>query len=620
MGEPAEYVIWNPHHEYGPACIERMHRTHGSRAVCCFTDRLAGARQARALMRTHGDYIAAAYCVDLRHPAALAAHLRARHRIGTVVPLDEDSWLPCADLVERLGLAWPPPALLRRLRAKEAIKSALRAARPALRVNASRRVASPQEVISACADPAYHRFVLKPNEGSGNRDVSVFGAGCGRDRIEEYFESVRGQTVVMEEYIGGREYFLNGQMDALGNVAIVAAFEHLRQPANGRHNLDFETLKLSHGSPTFAQISSYAREVMQATGLTRSPFHLELKVDAQGPCLIEIAPRLAGDGNAGICGELHGSRVDLIDWACHYYGSQQPYRQAELDWARYDAQALRYVCGLAERSETLHDLLGIEAVESLPEFYRWVKKPVLGDRVERTRSSLTVPWVLIMRAPSERAAAIAASDARRLIRWNVQTPAFQRPARALRHRMPKAVALLREAGPALVLQDLPALVSHEARVALSDAHRRLHRAADLLQRHSRSVVHDEWPKLTQRMVALVHEVPGRLRGARMRGALQGARVRGALQARTRAVEARAKWLTEKWPAVRAPRLQLTQMRRSASRALRDALGARPWARAAMNQMQAETRMARGTILTASPSEDAIDSLPISQGEGTSPST
>jgi hypothetical protein len=606
MGGPAEYVILNPHREYGAACIERMHRTHGSRAVCCFTDRLAGARQARALMRTHGEYIAAAYCVDLRHPSALAAHLRERHRIGTAVPLDEDSGLPCADLVERLGLPWPPPALLRRFREKDAVKSALRAARPALRVNASRRVASPQEVISASADPAYHRFVLKPNEGSGNRDVSVFGAGSARARIEEYFESVGGRAVVMEEYIGGREYFLDGQMDAFGSVTIVAAFEHLRQPANGRHNLDFETLKLSHGSATFAQISAYAREVMQATGLTRSPFHLELKVDAQGPCLIEIAPRLSGYGNARICGELHGSRVDLIDWACHYYGSKQPYRQAELDWARYDAQALRYVCGLAERSETIHDLLGIEAVESLPEFYRWVKKPVLGDRVERTRSSLTMPWMLIMRAPAEHALAIAASDARRLIRWNAQTPGFQRPVRALRHRLPKAVALLREEGPALVLQDLPALVSHEARVALSDAHRRLRRAADVLGRHGRSFVRDEWPQLTQRMSSLVHEVPGRLRIARMRGALRIARMRGTLQAATRALEARAKWLT--------------QMRGSASRALREALGARPWARAAMSQMQAETRMARGTILTASPSEDAIDSLPISHGEGTSPST
>jgi cysteine synthase A len=521
--EPAEYVIFDPHREYGVPCIERLYRSHRSRAVCCFTRPLEGPRHARELLRSHGEAIAAVYYADMRDPAALAAHLRARHSIGAVVPFDDEAMLHTTQLLEPLGLAWPPGGVLRRARDKHALKAALRAAAPALRVNASERVCSTGEVLAASHAPEYRRFVLKPNDGSGNRDVAVFGADSPRDSIEGYFEKTAGRPIVMEEYIGGREYFLNGQVDEQGAVTVVAIFEYARQPANGRHNLDFETLKLRHAHPRFAPLAAYAASVLQALRVERTPFHLALKVDALGPCLIEVAARFAGHGNVHLCNELHGSRVDLIDWACHHYLSDAPYHDAELDWRRYDAQALRYVHGLAERDERIYELFGTGDVEALPEFYRWVKRPALGARVERTLSSLTMPWMLIMRGATEDRVAAAADEARRLIRWNLgATPVAQRWLRVARHRAPGALARLRESAPALLLEDGPAWVRGETR--------RLARAA--------------------------YERAGRTR----------------------------------------------------------------WARAASAQMQAETRIATGTILTASPSEEAMESLPISHGEGTSPST
>ena len=515
MDGAGEYLILNPHHEYGVSLIERIHRRHRRRAVCCFTESSISARQAmRLLARSHGEMLSGLYTAHPQRLAPFIEHLRQRHRIEAVAPFDEDSLLPAAEVLEALGLDRERAALLRRFRDKHQLKSHLRAHAPALRMTASERVASVSEVLEVRAAPGYARFVLKPNDGWGNRDIGVFGRDSTPDSIERHLWRLRGRPVVMEEYVGGHEFFVNGQVDGDGRVVVVAIFEYDRQPANGRHNIDFETVKLAHRNPRFERLAHYAREVMRATGLRRAPFHLELKLDAGGPCLIEVGARLAGHGNAQLCGELHGSWVDLLDWAGHCWLSDKPYEDGELDWARYDADALRYVHGVADRSERVYDIEGLEAVEAMPEFYRWVKKPVPGGRIERTVCSHTSPWILILRAPDEVRAALAGIKARRSIRWNRHTPPLARPLRLARERGPAAIAALR--GEAVHLRQ---------------------------------------------------------------------RVRQTVAAR--------------WAAL---------------------LDSPRWARAAAHQIRPETTIASGTMRTDSAREDVSASLPMSHGEGTSPST
>src|SRR5258708_36611982 len=138
----------------------------------------------------------------------------------------------------------------------------------------------------------------------------------------------------MEEFIEGTEYLGKGQIDAGGDGSTVDIFQYSRRPANGRHNIDFETSRVPYGTRIFDNLARYAEAVMQATGLRRSPFHLEIKVDELGPCLIEAAARLPGHGNALLSGELHGSKLDLIDFASHYY-FKSDYRELPLDWSAY---------------------------------------------------------------------------------------------------------------------------------------------------------------------------------------------------------------------------------------------------------------------------------------------
>ena len=68
-----------------------------------------------------------------------------------------------------LGLDWNSLEVMRRFRDKFALKQFLRASRPDVRVNRSILVRSAAGVLTAGAG-AFARFVLKPNDGYGNRD------------------------------------------------------------------------------------------------------------------------------------------------------------------------------------------------------------------------------------------------------------------------------------------------------------------------------------------------------------------------------------------------------------------------------------------------------------------
>jgi len=416
--EPQCFLIQDPYHEYAVRFIEQIYRRFGLRAICFYTNRRERLRRARQFPLLESALVAACYDVSRSDLVRFAAHLRGHHSVAAVVPVNEPAVLPATELGELLALSWAQPEAMRRVCDKVAFKRYLREQHPHIRINASRSVQSGRDVRVARREPAYRRFVIKPNSGFGNRAVGVFDESSPDEDVSDFLYGMRGVPLVMEEFVDGEEYFVNGQVDAAGRVLCLAAFQYLRQPANGRHNLDFETLLVPHRAPRFGQLARYAEDVLRASGLERTPFHLELKLDAAGPCLIELGARLAGHGNALLSGELHGARLDLIDLAAHYYVSADDYGPVPLDWEAYDSAAVRYVHGVASRRERIYDLEGVAEVEAFATFRRWVTRPAVGELLERTTDSLTMPYSLLLRGPSQEALAADATRARALLRWN----------------------------------------------------------------------------------------------------------------------------------------------------------------------------------------------------------
>jgi hypothetical protein len=442
MGSPSHYLLLDPHHPYAVRFIERLHGKYGHLAICAFTDRRERLLHEANFPQLRGPGVAASYDVDPAGLDQFAELLKSRHRVIAAIPFNETVLLPTTMIAAKLGLSWAQPAVMALFRDKYALKEHLRHADPGLRVNASRLVRTGAEVLSS-RSAAFRRFVLKPNDGYGNRLIGIFDDKTPEPEIAAFMGRMRGSAVVMEEYVDGTEYFVNGQIDGNGNAVIVGIFEYDRRPLNGRTNLDFETLRVAHDTAQFKELAGYAERVMRATGLKRSPFHLELKTDADGPCLIEVGARLAGHGNSLLCGELHGGRLDLIDLAGHYYLQDGDYGPLPLDWEAYDAHAVRYVHGAAEEADTIYDVEGMDAVESLPEFHQWVKKPAVGMRIVRTVDSLSMPWSLVLKAPTEARAAAAAAAVRRLVRWNSRTGTVARAMLAAKFKLQRGVAKVR---------------------------------------------------------------------------------------------------------------------------------------------------------------------------------
>jgi hypothetical protein len=431
-----QYLIQDPHHEYAVRFIDHLFRKHGHRAVCFYTDRAHRLRQEREFQILASDRIAASYDVPLDELETFAQHVRAHYDIAGIIPFNEPAVLPAAQLAALLDLDCPQQEVMPRFRDKHAMKEHLRGT-AGLRVNRSQRVTSIDDILDARAR-VMPRFVLKPNDGYGNRAVGIFDKRSTRDEIDKYLERARGRQLVMEEFVGGQEYFVNGQVDARGNVSVVAAFAYERAAANGHPQIDAETWKVPHASAVFSVLAEYAQAVLIATGLRRSPFHLELKIDEQGPCLIEVGARFAGLKNVFLCERLHGS-LDLFDVAAHYYLHADDYGPLALDWTAYDARAIRYVHGISTQRHRVYDVSNVRTVERLPHFLQWAKKPVLGERVEITHDCLSAPWSVILAGASESELDTAAKTVRDYLQPQAGVSISTRALVSARAAMTKAI-------------------------------------------------------------------------------------------------------------------------------------------------------------------------------------
>lgn len=385
-------VMIDPYQPYAAMYISRFFRDYGVRTVAVYRN-----WRARLILEPRQQILASqALAGRYMMPASgditeLVPLLRQRHTVVAVAPHDEGAVRPLLELAGALELDWAQPELVAALGSKRALKQRVAAQDPHLRINAFAQVKSRAEVRSWCSDNGVERFVLKPDNGSGNRDVAFFDAASPDRDIETYFTEVGG-VVLAEEYIGGDEYWVNGQITADGEPVITMIGRYDRQPANGKENVEFGARTLPSDTPGFDELRQYTSRVMRALGLRRSPFHLEAKVDERGPCLIEVGARLCGDLGVISDSWQHGPQADFIGAAVHCYVSSGPTPGLELDWSRADVHLVAGVNGVAHGNFFVESLSGVEQVASHPQFLWWVKKPAIGDHVQPTLDLVAKPW------------------------------------------------------------------------------------------------------------------------------------------------------------------------------------------------------------------------------------
>jgi len=234
---------------------------------------------------------------------ALEVVLRSlKHKPDAVLAVDDPGLELAARLNEGLGLAANPPEAVRRLRDKLAFRQ----------MQKERGFLCPDfQHLASDADPAQllgqlrWPVVVKARRLSGSRGV------IRADNTREFLQAVNwvrdiqnkadrdaaSLGLVVEDFIAGREYALEGILDR-GELSRLALFDK-PDPLDGPYFE--ETLYVTPSrlpDRTQEEIHGTVQRACRSAGLITGPVHAEMRVNGEGVWLLEAAARSIG----GLCG------------------------------------------------------------------------------------------------------------------------------------------------------------------------------------------------------------------------------------------------------------------------------------------------------------------------------
>jgi biotin carboxylase len=241
---------------------------------------------------------------DPQKAARAVAEFARRHRVDAVVPVDDRTTVVGAAIAEQLGLRSSPLAAVWTTRNKHRMREAFTRA----------GVRSPGFTLLHVADDpeaeagrVAYPCVLKPTILAGSRgviradDAAAFVAAFRRIAAILAGSDVAAlgegaDEVLVEDFIPGPEIALEGLLVG-GELHVLALFDK-PDPLDGPYFE--ETIYVTPSrlpADTQAVIAAEARWAARALGLTEGPVHAELRLNAEGPWVVELAARTIG----GLC-------------------------------------------------------------------------------------------------------------------------------------------------------------------------------------------------------------------------------------------------------------------------------------------------------------------------------
>lgn len=410
------YLILDPTEDYAAyqkAFLDRM----GLEAVVLLSSRGRAWQWASEWRRKLGAHVVGEHLVDRDDLDGLTDALRTDFPEGFfgLVPWDERHILLAAEISDALELGWNSREVIERFRDKSLMKAWVREHGFA-RINQSRTVTTDDEARAFQAEVGAWPIVVKPSGGAGS--MAVFFAQDDAQLLEgckRVLERGLGD-VLLEEFVGGDEFAVNGLVDHHGGVLVTDVWRYDRRDSHGEKNVYYETLKVGSHEEPFEAVADYADHVVNDLGLRRSPIHMEVKVDDQGPCLIEVAARFAGGNMPTLASKLH--RHSLFELAACHYLDELHVSPHDVDYEHYDALSARILSGIQEvEIPRVERVLGVEEVERLPSFagHGMLRRP--GMRVPVSRDVNSKAWEVYLLHPDAEQVERDAEAARELLRY-----------------------------------------------------------------------------------------------------------------------------------------------------------------------------------------------------------
>jgi biotin carboxylase len=211
--------------------------------------------------------------------------------------------LPTARLAERLGL----PGLSLETAKTVADKRRMRKAFEAGDVRCPR--GREAEVFEE-AEQAFHELggpvVVKPVDGSGQRGVSeVRGEGELPDAFERALAASRTGAVVLEQYVEGDEFTVNGFL-LDGEYFPMSVTRRLLHPPPPLGVCIAHRYPSLLGEKVEAQLFRVAHAASRSVGLETGPSYVQLRIQDRVPWTIEVGARLGGGKDAELAKLVSG--------------------------------------------------------------------------------------------------------------------------------------------------------------------------------------------------------------------------------------------------------------------------------------------------------------------------
>jgi biotin carboxylase len=234
---------------------------------------------------------------DTHDPAAVVAAglaLAERHAIAGVVTWDEYCLVPTAHLVARLGLPGNTVAAMNACRDKATSRRLF--AEAGVPSPASARIDTLAQAKVAASRTGYP-IVLKPSSHAGSVGVirvdspeeladawEFAAAGAGGQGPE-------GSGILVEEFMGGEE--ISAECVTFRGVTTVVATT--RKEVGFAPYFEETGHTVTAGDPLLPLVAPIARQAVEALGVTDGVTHVEMKLPASGPGLVEVNARIGGD-------------------------------------------------------------------------------------------------------------------------------------------------------------------------------------------------------------------------------------------------------------------------------------------------------------------------------------
>lgn len=250
----------------------------------------------------------ASQVVDTGDPAAVLAAC-AELDVAGVTSSSEYFVAAAGEAARALGLPHPDPEAIRACRDKARQRARLAAA--GLPGPAFAAARSPQDAVSAAAAVGYP-VVVKPVSGSGSIGVrrcteeSAVAAAAGSILAGTAGTGLPEQrTVLVEAYLAGPEF----SVETFDDRVVGVTAKHLGpEPRFVETGHDFPA---PLDPAPAAALGEAAVAALRALGLGWGAAHVELRLTAAGPRVVEVNPRLAGGMIPRMVQEATG--VDLIE-------------------------------------------------------------------------------------------------------------------------------------------------------------------------------------------------------------------------------------------------------------------------------------------------------------------